>query len=40
MSTFGRLIDPPEIGKTVLFAAQSPVINGSVINANLGQVER
>jgi NAD(P)-dependent dehydrogenase (short-subunit alcohol dehydrogenase family) len=40
MSTFGRLIDPPEIGKTVLFAAQSPVINGSVINANLGQIER
>ena len=40
MSTFGRLIDPAEIGKTVLFAAQSPVINGSVINANLGQIER
>lgn len=39
-STFGRLIDPPEIGKTVLFAAQNPVINGSVINANLGQIER
>jgi NAD(P)-dependent dehydrogenase (short-subunit alcohol dehydrogenase family) len=40
MSTFGRLIDPAEIGKTVLFAAQSPVINGSVIDANLGQIER
>ena len=40
MSTFGRLIEPAEIGKTLLFAAQYPVINGSVINANLGQIER
>ncbi|NCF78002.1 MAG: SDR family oxidoreductase [Proteobacteria bacterium] len=40
MSTFGRLIEPAEIGKTLLFAAQNPVINGSVINANLGQIER
>lgn len=40
MSTFGRLIEPTEIGKTLLFAAQNPVINGSVINANLGQIER
>ena len=29
-----------EIGKTLLFAAENPVINGSVINANLGQIER
>ena len=40
MSAFGRLIEPAEIGKTLLFAAQNPVINGSVINANLGQIER
>lgn len=40
MSTFGRLIDPVEIGRALLFAAQNPVINGSVINANLGQIER
>ena len=40
MSTFGRLIEPAEIGQAVLFAAQSPVINGSVINADLGQIQR
>ena len=40
ISTFGRLIEPAEIGNTLLFAAQNPVINGSVINANLGQIER
>ena len=40
MSAFGRLIEPAEIGKTLLFAAENPVINGSVINANLGQIER
>ena len=40
MSAFGRLIDPTEIGATLLFAAQNPVLNGSVLNANLGQIER
>ena len=39
LSTFGRLIDPSEIASTVRFAAQNPVINGSVIHANLGQLE-
>ena len=40
MSAYGRLIKPSEIARTLLFAAQNPVINGSVMNANLGQIER
>ena len=40
MSAYGRLIKPSEIARTLLFAAQTPVINGSVMNANLGQIER
>ena len=39
-STFGRLIDPEEIARTIFWATQNPVINGSVIHANLGQIER
>jgi NAD(P)-dependent dehydrogenase (short-subunit alcohol dehydrogenase family) len=38
-STFGRLIEPEEVAGTIHFAANNPVINGSVIHANLGQVE-
>lgn len=38
--TFHRLIKPGEIAQTLLFCAASPVINGSVLHANLGQVER
>lgn len=37
--TFKRLIQPEEIAKTLLFCAENPVINGSVIHANLGQIE-
>ena len=40
MSAFNRLIEPGEIAEALLWAATSPVINGSVIHANLGQVER
>ncbi len=40
MSAFERLIDPAEIAQTLVFAAQSPVLNGAAINANLGQIER
>ena len=40
MSAFNRLIEPGEIADALLWAASSPVINGSVIHANLGQVER
>lgn len=38
-STFGRLIEPTEIARTICFAADNPVINGAIIHANLGQVE-
>ena len=40
MSADERLVQPAEIASTLLWAATSPVINGSVIHANLGQVER
>ncbi len=40
LSTFGRLVTPEEIASTIIFAAENPVINGAVIHANLGQVER
>ena len=38
-STFGRLVEPTEIAKTICFAADNPVINGAIIHANLGQIE-
>ena len=38
--TFGRLVEPEEIARTLWFCAANPVINGAVIHANLGQVER
>ncbi|XOV84646.1 MAG: SDR family oxidoreductase [bacterium] len=40
MSAFERLVHPKEIADTLLWAAGSPVLNGAVIHANLGQVER
>jgi 3-oxoacyl-[acyl-carrier protein] reductase len=40
MSAFNRLIDPAEIADAIFWAAGSPVIDGAVIHANLGQVER
>ena len=40
MSAFDRLISPDEIARTLFFVAQNPVLNGSVIHANLGQIER
>ena len=36
----GRLAQPSEIADTVWFASQTPVINGAIIDANLGQIER
>lgn len=36
---YGRLIEPDEIARTIHFCAHNPVINGSVIHANLGQVQ-
>lgn len=40
MNAFGRLIEPREIAECILFAARHPVINGAVLHANLGQIER
>ena len=40
MSAYNRLIEPREIAETLFWAAQNPVINGAVLHANLGQVER
>jgi NAD(P)-dependent dehydrogenase (short-subunit alcohol dehydrogenase family) len=40
MSAFGRLIHPEEIAETIWWSAANAVINGGVIHANLGQVER
>lgn len=39
LSTFNRLIQPEEIAQTIYWVAQNPVVNGSVIHANLGQKE-
>ncbi len=36
---FGRLVEPDEIAASIEFCARNPVINGSVIHANLGQLE-
>ncbi len=40
MSAYDRLVSPDEIANTLYWASQNPVINGAVIHANLGQVER
>lgn len=40
MSAFGRLIEPDEIADTIVWATENPVLNGSVIHANLGQIEK
>lgn len=40
MVTQGRLIDVQEIAESLWFCATSPVINGAVVHANLGQIER
>ena len=40
MSAFGRLIEPDEIADTIVWATKNPVLNGSVIHANLGQIEQ
>lgn len=39
MSAFDRLIDPDEIAECLFWASANPVINGSVLHANLGQIE-
>ena len=39
-NSFGRLVTPDEIAGVIIWAHQSPVVNGTVIHANLGQMER
>lgn len=39
MNSFGRLIEPEEIASLLFWAHRNPVINGSVMHANLGQKE-
>ena len=39
-SAFGRLVTPQEIASCVMFAAAQTTINGAVLHANLGQIER
>ncbi|NIB39808.1 SDR family oxidoreductase [Pseudomaricurvus alkylphenolicus] len=38
--TYGRLINTDEIAGTLYFCATNPVVNGTVMHANLGQIER
>lgn len=38
-NSFGRLVAPEEIAELILWAHEHPVINGTVIHANLGQRE-
>lgn len=38
-TAFGRLIQPKEIAELFFFCAQNPVVNGSMLHANLGQIE-
>ncbi|WP_406852162.1 SDR family oxidoreductase [Brevundimonas sp. BH3] len=40
MVTAGRLIAPDEIGRLVRVCAENPALNGAVLHANLGQIER
>ena len=40
MTSFERLIEPQEIAEVLLFAAKNSVINGAVLDSNLGQIER
>ncbi|MGI9284635.1 MAG: SDR family oxidoreductase [Pseudomonadales bacterium] len=37
--THKRLIEPVEIADAIYFCAQTPVINGTVLDANLGQIQ-
>lgn len=39
MNSFNRLVEPGEIAEFIVWAHNNPVINGSVLHANLGQKE-
>jgi NAD(P)-dependent dehydrogenase (short-subunit alcohol dehydrogenase family) len=34
-----RLIEPSEIASAILFCAQNPVVNGTILHTNLGAIE-
>ena len=36
---FGRLVSPGEMASLLFYTAENPVINGSVLHGNLGQIE-
>ena len=40
MNSFGRLVQPEEIARLIVWAHDNPAINGAALHANLGQVER
>lgn len=40
LSAFGRLVEPDEVAALLLFAARHPALNGALLHANLGQLER
>lgn len=40
MVAAGRLVEPDEIGRLVMVCAENPALNGAVLHANLGQIER
>lgn len=40
MVAAGRLVEPNEIGRLVRICAENPALNGAVLHANLGQIER
>ncbi len=39
-NSFGRLVKPEEIAGVITWVHASPVVNGTVVHANLGQTER
>jgi NAD(P)-dependent dehydrogenase (short-subunit alcohol dehydrogenase family) len=40
MVSYGRLLSPDEIAAVVVFATANPSLNGAIVHANLGQLER
>ncbi|MCY4040574.1 MAG: SDR family NAD(P)-dependent oxidoreductase [Gammaproteobacteria bacterium] len=39
-NAFGRLVEPQEIAECIRFVAAQPALNGAVLHANLGQIQR
>lgn len=40
MVAAGRLVEPNEIARLAVFCSENPALNGAVLHANLGQIER